>query len=315
MSAPPLLSIVSPVYGSAEIVPVLVERITASAMQCTGDFEIVLVEDGSPDDSWDRIVAICKRDPRVKGIRLTRNFGQQNAITAGLAHARGSLVIVMDCDLQDDPRYFSQLVTKAREGHDVVLTLRKTREYGRIRNTMTRAYYALMQWTGDLPRVDAHISGYSLISRRVVDAYLRIADCHRDYLMLVQWMGFKHVVIEVEHASRFAGRSTYSWAKLARHAIATVTAHSKTLLKFSIALGFTYVAVAFAATVYLIVSFFIHGYQAGWASTMVMLWASTGCILLAIGVTGIYIGNIFDQVRGRPLFLVQELVNFHEPLT
>lgn len=312
MSAP-LLSIVSPVYGAAEIVPVLVARILAAAGSCTENFEIILVDDGSPDDSWRRILAECAREPRVKGIRLTRNFGQQNAITAGLSHARGAQVVVMDCDLQDDPQYIGPLLAKAQEGYDVVLTLRKTREYGRVRNGVTRAYYALMQLTGDLPRVDAHISGYSLISRRVVEAYLRMGDYHRDFLMLVQWMGFKHALVEVHHAPRYKGQSTYSWSKLIRHALDTLTAHSKTLLKVSIALGFTYVAVAFAATAYLIVSYFIHGYQAGWASTMVMLWASTGCILLAIGITGIYIGNIFDQVRGRPPFLVQELVNTHEP--
>lgn len=310
---PPLLSIVSPVFEAAEIVPVLVERISESVRKITEEFEIILVEDGSADDSWQRIVAVCAHEPRLKGIRLTRNFGQQNAITAGISHAHGNHVVVMDCDLQDDPRYIGQMLAKARDGYDAVFTLRKTREYNPIRNGITRAYYVLMQLTGDLRRVDAQISGYSLISRRVADAYLRMGDYHRDYLMLVQWMGFRHAIIEVEHAPRYAGRSSYSWSKLVRHAVATITAHSKSLLKLAIALGFTYVAVAFVASVYLIVSYFIHGYQAGWASTMVMLWASTGCILLAIGVTGIYIGNIFDQVRSRPLFLVQELSNFHEP--
>jgi len=307
----PLLSIVSPVYCAAEIVPLLGSRIIEAAQQITNDFEIILVEDGSPDASWQSIAALCANQPKVKGIKLTRNFGQQNAITAGLAHARGAYVVVIDCDLQDDPRYIGELVALAREGFDVVLTYRQTREYSRLRNGITHAYYKLMQLTGDLPRVDANISGYSLISRRVVDAYLRMDDYHRDFLMLVQWMGFKHAVIKVEHSPRYAGKSAYSWTMLVRHAFDTVTAHSKTLLKVSIALGFTYVAVAFVATIYLIVSYFIHGYQAGWASTMVMLWASTGCILLAIGVTGIYIGNIFDQVRRRPLFLVQELANFH----
>lgn len=310
MTSPPLLSIVSPVYGAAEIVPVLVQRILVSALEITNDFEIILVEDGSPDDSWLRILATCATEPRVKGIRLTRNFGQQNAITAGLTHAQGAHVVVMDCDLQDDPRYMSELVARAREGYDVVLTCRQKREYSRLRNGITQAYYKLIKLTGDLPQVDARINGYSLISRRVVDAYLRMADYRRDFLMLVQWMGFKHVVIMVEHSPRYAGKSSYTWAKLIQHAVATITAHSKALLNISIAIGFVYVAAAFFATAYLIVSYFVHGYRAGWASTIVLLLASTGLILLAIGIVGIYIGNIFDQVRGRPPYLIQDMVNF-----
>lgn len=313
MTSSPLLSIVSPVYGAAEIVPVLVERISASALTVTDDFEIILVEDGSPDDSWLRISALCATAPRVKGIRLTRNFGQQNAITAGLAHARGAYVVVMDCDLQDDPRYIPALLAKAREGCDVVLTQKQDRGYNWLRRGLTRVYYALMRVTGDLPHVNARINGYSLLSRRVVEAYLRLADYRRDFLMLVLWMGFRHAVVPVEHAPRFAGKSSYTWTKLLQHGLATITAHSKVLLKISIAIGFAYVAAAFFATVYLIVSYYIHGYRAGWASTMVLLLASTGLILLAIGIAGIYIGNIFDQVRGRPLFLVQETINLAPP--
>lgn len=310
MTSPPLLSIISPVYGAAEILPVLVQRILLSALEVTSDFEIILVEDGSPDDSWRRILALCATEPRVKGIQLTRNFGQQNAITAGLAHAQGAYVVVMDCDLQDDPRYISTLIARAREGYDVVLTCRQKREYSRLRNGITHAYYKLMQLTGDLPRVDASINGYSMISRRVVDAYLSIADYRRDFLMLVQWMGFKHAEIAVEHSPRYAGESSYTWAKLIRHAVDTITAHSQALLKVSVAIGFAYVIAAMCATTYLVVSYFVHGYRAGWASTMVLLLASTGLILLSIGIVGIYIGSIFDQVRGRPSYLVQEMVNF-----
>lgn len=313
MTSPPLLSIVSPVYRAAEIVPVLVQRILVSALAITNDFEIILVEDGSPDDSWLCICAACATEPRVKGIKLTRNFGQQNAITAGLAHAQGAYVVVMDCDLQDDPYYMSELVARSREGYDVVLTCRQKREYSRLRNGITHVYYKWIQLTGDLPQADARINGYSLISRRVVDAYLRMADYHRDFLMLVQWMGFKHVVITVEHSPRFAGKSSYTWAKLIQHALAMITAHSKALLKISIAIGFLYVVTAFFTSAYLIGNYLVHGYHADWASTMVLLLASTGLILLAIGIVGIYIGNIFDQVRGRPPYLIQEMVNVLRP--
>lgn len=309
----PLLSIVSPVFQAEQIVPNLVERILEETRRVTDDFEVVFVDDGSSDGSWERITRACARDPRVKGVRLTRNFGQQNAITAGLACARGDYVIVMDCDLQDDPRYIPALVAKAREGYDVVLARGQTREYGWMRNVLTRAFYLILRITGDLPQVDPHVHGFSLISRRVVNAFLRLEDYRRDYLMLVLWMGFRHAILPVEHAPRFAGRSSYSWAKLVQHAAAAISSHSKSLLKLAVAVGFTYVAAAAIFAVYLVISYFVHGYRAGWASTMVMLLGSTGVILLAVGVAGIYIGNIFDQVRRRPLFLIQETVNHPNP--
>lgn len=305
-----MLSIVSPVFCAEAILPSLVSQIK-NAMAVLGEpFEIILVEDGGPDRSWQQIVSICASETTVRGVRLTRNFGQQNAITAGLTLARGDRVVVIDCDLQDDPRYIVDLVATAREGFDVVFTKRRIRNYGRLRNGITRIFYSMLRLNGDLKDVESQTSGYALISRRVVDAYLRMTDYRRDFLMLVTWMGFRHKVIEVEHMPRFSGRSSYSWAKLVRHGVDTITSHSKLLLNATVALGFVYVFTAFFAAAYLIASYYVHGYQAGWASTMVVILGASGFILLAIGVLGIYIGNIFDQVRGRPMFLVQEVTGY-----
>ena len=309
MNLPPALSIVSPVYLAEAIVPSLVEKIKEAASCATERFEIILVEDGSPDNSWAAMERESAKDKRVIAIKLTRNFGQQCAITAGITFAKGECLIVLDCDLQDDPAFIPQLYAAFKAGHDVVFTRKNTREYGLVRNAITRGFYLLLRVSGDLPNVDPRINSYCLISRRVAEAYLALGDYHRDFLMLIQWMGFKQTVIPVKHASRHSGESSYTWGKLVRHAIATITAHSKAFLNFSIGLGFLYVAVAFVASTYLVVSYFLHGYRAGWASTMVMILASTGIMLLAIGTAGIYIGNIFDQVRRRPLFLVQEKRN------
>jgi len=309
MNPPPVLSIVSPVYRAEAIVPRLVEKIKEAASRVTERFEIVLVEDGSPDNSWAAMELESDKDARVIAIKLTRNFGQQCAITAGLTFATGECMVVLDCDLQDDPAFIPELYAGFKEGYEVVLTRKNTREYGFVRNAITHGFYLLLRVSGDLSNVDPHINSYCLISRRVAQEYLTLEDYHRDFLMLIQWMGFKQTVIPVEHASRYSGESSYSWAKLFRHAVATITAHSKAFLKFSIALGFLYVAAAFATSTYLVISYFLHGYRAGWASTMVMILASTGIMLLAIGTAGIYIGNIFDQVRRRPLFLVQEKRN------
>jgi glycosyltransferase involved in cell wall biosynthesis len=303
------LSIVSPVYCSGELVPPLVARIVAAAQTAAQSFEIILVDDGSPDQAWVRIAAAAAADPRVRGVRLTRNFGQQNAITAGIAHAQGSHIVVLDADLQDNPAYIPELLGRAREGYDVVLTRKATREYGIIRNFITLVFYRVFNLLADIQAGDGHIGGYSLITRRVGDAYLGIADYQRDYLLLIRWMGFRTSVIEVIHEARPRGRSSYTPLRLARYAFHSITSHSTVLLRLAVAVGFLYFVASVAGIIYLIGSYFFHDYRAGWASTIVILLASTGIILMAIGVLGIYIGNVFDQVRGRPLYLVAETVN------
>jgi glycosyltransferase involved in cell wall biosynthesis len=308
MSAP-LLSIVSPVYRSAPIVAPLVERIVAAVTPVTANFEIVLVDDCSPDDSWAQIVAAAQREPRLRGLRLSRNFGQHPAITAGLAHARGDYVVVMDCDLQDDPAYIPALLAKAREGYDLVLTRKENRAHSWDRNVAARAFTTVFNILSGQVHSDPHLGGFSLLSRKVVDAFLRIHDVHRHYLLILGWMGFKTAVVPVVHQPRHAGKSTYAFGRLVKHAVEGLTSQSTLLLKIAVGLGFAYVCLALAGTIYLCIRYFTQGFLAGWASTIVLLLASTGLILMSIGVLGIYIGQIFEQVRGRPLYLVQDEVN------
>lgn len=309
----PHLSIVSPVYGSAAIVVPLVERIIAAVEPITADFEIVLVEDGSPDDSWAQIAAVAHREPRIHGLRLARNFGQHAAITAGLAHARGTHVVVMDCDLQDDPSFIPALLAKAQEGFDIVLTRKSNRRHAWHRNLGAQWFVALINLLSGQRLADPQIGGYSILSRPVVDAFLRIRDIHRHYLSILGWLGFRTAVIPVEHHPRHSGSSSYTFRRLLRHAIEGITSQSTVLLKFAIGIGFAYFCGALASATYLCVRYFFHGFLPGWASTVVLLLSSTGLILMAIGILGIYIGNIFEQVRNRPLFLVQEQVNIPLP--
>jgi len=307
------LSIISPVYRSAELVPPLVGRVVAAALETKASFELILVDDGSPDGAWEQILAACRQDARVKGVRLTRNFGQQNAITAGLAQAAGQYLVVLDADLQDDPAYIPALWQRAHEGFEVVLTRKATREYGALRNAVTAAFYRLFNLLADVPAGDGHIGGYSLITRRVADAYLQLPDYHRDYLLLIRWMGFRTSILEVAHAPRPSGRSAYTPLRLLRYAVQSLTSHSTLLLRLAVAVGFIYVLAAALGIASLIVGYFFYDYRAGWASTIVLLLGSTGIILMAIGVLGIYLGNIFDQVRGRPCYLVGETANLSPP--
>ena len=305
----PQLSIVSPVYSSAAIIAPLVERIVAAVAPLTAEFEIVLVEDGSPDNSWAQITAVASREPRVRGLRLARNFGQHAAITAGLAHAHGAHVVVMDCDLQDDPSYIPALLAKAREGYDIVLTRRANRRHAWHRNLGARGFAALFNLLSGHRPGDPQVGGYSILSRQVVDAFLQIRDVHRHYLLILGWLGFRTAVVPVEHQPRHSGRSTYTFRRLLRHALEGITSQSTLLLKFAVGVGFTYCCAALLGMIYLLIGYFLHGFRAGWASTIVLLLASTGLILMAIGILGIYIGNIFEQVRNRPLYLVQDRIN------
>lgn len=309
----PRLSIISPVYCGANIVAHLVDRIIAAVSPLGIDFEILLVEDNSPDDSWEKIVAIAKEDSRISGIRLSRNFGQHAAITAGLANARGDHVVVMDCDLQDDPAFIPDMLSKAGEGYDLVLTRKDNRRHAWHRNLAARTFTFIFNTLAEHRPIDTQIGGYSLLSRKVVDAFLRIHDMHRHYLLILGWMGFKTAVVEVTHQKRHSGKSSYNLSRLFRHALEGITSQSTLLLKISVGVGFAYFCAALVGAVILCIAYFTQGFLAGWGSITVLLLASTSLILMAIGVLGIYIGQIFEQVRNRPHYLIQDYVNLNNP--
>lgn len=305
----PLISVVSPVYRAEEIVDEFVRSVTRALEAITANFEIVLVEDGSGDGTWAHIAAACAADPRVKGVKLSRNFGQHPAITAGLEHARGHWVVVMDCDLQDDPSYLSALFAKACDGYDVVLTERSARAHGWMKNAFARVFAGILNRLSGERGADALVGGYSMLSRRAVDAFLRIGDVHRHYLVIVRWLGFRTALVPVVHRPRHRGRSSYNVLKLMRHGIDGWVSHSNRLLYASVALGFTFLLAAIAGTLLVIVLYFVHGFAQGWPSLVVLILVCTGSILMSLGVLGIYVGKIFDQVRARPLYIVERTVN------
>lgn len=300
---------VSPVYRAESIVPELVRRLMESLAKITEDFEILLVEDGSPDASWAAVCEECRKDKRVKGIRLSRNFGQHYAITAGLENAAGEYVVVMDCDLQDNPEDIAKLYEKACQGFDIVQGLKTERVHAFHRNLLSRAFFAVFNLLADRQTATSAFGSFSIISRKAVEAFLRYTDRHRHYLMILRELGMSTATVEVSHASRFEGRSSYTIGKLISHAMGGVTSHSTKLLKISIGIGIGYFISSVAGIIYLVVRFMVSGFQAGWASTMVLLLGSTGLILIAIGILGVYISNIYDQVRMRPLYLIYESRN------
>lgn len=307
----PQISIVSPVYGGEASVEMLVKIVRDQLELLVLSFEIILVEDASPDHSWEKIVSCCEADQRVKGIRLSRNFGQHAAVTAGLAASRGEYIIIMDCDMQDDPAFIQLLISEVKKGYDIVYTQRLSREFSATKNMLTGIFYRIFNFLIDNPvsYSTKNIGGYVVINRKACNAFLRISDYHRHYLLVLRWLGFRYTFIEVEHRPRLTGKSAYNFKKLMKHALNGITSQSNRLLYVSVGLGtlFCFIAIVFAA--YLIVQYFINGSLAGYTSLMVVLLLSTGVIMLLLGIIGIYIGKIFDQVRGRPLYLIQETIN------
>ena len=306
----PILSVVSPVYRAEKIVPELVSRLIKGLSDITEDFEIVLVEDGSVDGSWSAICRECEAEPRVKGVRLSRNFGQHYAITAGLESARGRHVVVMDCDLQDDPNDIAKLYAKALEGNDIVYGLKTERAHSLHRNFFAMIFFKLFNLLSDRQTASAQSGSFSLLSRKAVNAFLRFSDRHRHYLMIVRELGMPSGSVEVSHAKRFEGKSSYDLRKLIMHAIGGLTSQSTKLLKIAVGIGVVYFFAAIVGIGYLVIQYFLSGFRAGWASTMVLLLGSTGLLLIAIGILGVYIGNIYDQVRMRPLYIVYDRRNF-----
>jgi polyisoprenyl-phosphate glycosyltransferase len=307
------ISIITPVYKAEECLEELYRRLVA-VLERTGEpFEILMVNDGSPDDSWRLIRELAGRDARVKGINLSRNFGQHYAITAGLDHCRGRFVVVMDCDLQHVPEDISRLYAQALDGHDIVLVRRMRRYDSPFKKLASRLFITLYNYLSDI-KVDPDISSYSMISRRVVEALQSLREGNRTYPLLLHWIGYDVAYIDGEHAKRFAGKSAYNLAKSINLAIESVCSQSNRPLRLSIQFGFLLSLGSIVFAVWLAIRyFFLNATVAGWTSTMVSLFFLSGLLFANIGILGLYLGKVFDESKRRPLYFVKERLNL-DPL-
>ena len=291
------LSVVTPVYKAADCLEELYRRLVA-VLERTGEpFEIVMVNDASPDDSWQLIEGLARRDGRVRGVNLSRNFGQHRAITAGLDHCRGRFVVVMDCDLQHVPEDISRLYAKALDGHDIVLVRRTRRHDSLWKKASSRAFMAVYNYLSDI-KVDPDISTYSIISRRVVDALRLLREGNRTYPLLLHWIGFDRAYIDGEHAKRFAGKSAYSLTKSINLAIESISSQSNRPLRLSIQFGFLLSLASLLFAFWLVIRYFLFNVAVeGWTSTMVSLFFLSGLLFANIGVLGLYLGKVFDETQ------------------
>lgn len=302
----PLISIVIPVYKAENCLDELYRRLVAALETITSDFEIVLVEDCGGDRSWEMIERLSTRDARVKGFQFSRNFGQHYGITAGLDHCSGDWAVVMDCDLQDRPEEIPRLYAKAQEGYDVVLARRGTRRDPLQKRITSWLFYRLFSYLADI-RYDGQSGNFRIMSRKVVVNFLRMREQLRFFGGLVQWMGFPTASIEVEHAERFEGNSTYTYSKLWKLAAETIIAYSDKPLRLAVRFGFLMAFLAFCYGIYILIHALIYGSPiVGWSSLFVSLYFIGGIIIVILGIMGIYLGKTFDESKKRPLYIIQK---------
>ena len=307
-SEPIDLSVVVPVYKGAPFLHELHRRLVSTLEPLVARFEIVLVEDGGPDDSWSIIETLARQDARVRGVALSRNFGQHHAITAGLRHARGQWIVVMDGDLQDPPEEIVKLWAKAHEGHDCVLARRARREDASSKRLGSWLFYRVFNYLADLNyQYDGTVANFSIISRRVADTINGMGEAVRFYGGFLTWTGFAKAYVDVKHVRRRGSESGYSFFKLMKLATSIILAHSNKPLRLCVYTGLLLSALAFVGGLVHIARVVAHGSPVmGWTSRIVSVWFSTGAIISALGILGLYVDRIFTEVKHRPLFVVRK---------
>jgi len=311
--APVGISIVVPIYECVGCLEELCARLKRTLDPFAKHYEIILVDDRSPDNAWTAIGKIQERYPEVKGIRLSRNFGQHIAISAGLAAARGDYAVVMDGDLQDPPEKIPELYSKLKEGYDLVLARRTRRSHSLLRRAAAKTYFKLLSYLTE-ERIEGSYGTLSILSRKVIDAFLQFGERERHYLFILRWLGFKVGTIDYEHQERTVGASSYSLRRLLRVAADGIFLQATVLLRWIITAGLLFAVFGVMLAMYFVYGYFSHGSVEGWTSVAVLILICTGALLSSIGIVGLYIGKIFDQAKARPLYVVDAVSENANPL-
>ncbi len=304
------LSIISPCYGAPTLLEELVRQITIVAQDITPDYEIILVEDSSPDNSREIISNICSKDKHVKGVFLSRNFGQQPAINAGLDISSGEWVTVLDCDLQNPPSQIRTLYDKAQEGFDIVFARRQDRPDRLFMTKGSKWFNRLMSFLTGIKQ-DETVAEFAIYNRKVIDAMKRMGDYVRYYPLMDKWVGFKSTGVDVPHAARTDGKaSSYSIRKRINLAVTTSIAFSTKPLHLIVYLGMLITFIALVTAIYLAIKTLLTGIDVdGWFTLFVSMWLIAGMVMMVMGIVAIYIGNIFVEIKNRPTYIIDKILN------
>lgn len=305
----PLLSVVVPVFNESAVLPAFLERASKTFAAIPGvDYELVFVDDGSRDDSFAQLSARAARDPHVRVVKFSRNFGHQIAITAGVDHARGDCVVVIDADLQDPPEVVGRMVDQWRAGFDVVYGVRETREGESTMKLATAAlFYRLLTRLTNI-QIPTDVGDFRLMSRRAVNELSRLREKDRFVRGLVSWIGFRQTGVLYNRDKREAGETKYPYRKMIRFALDGITSFSTVPLRLATWMGYTSALLAVLYLVYVLIMRFLGHTIEGWATIMVAMLFLGSVQLICLGILGEYLGRVFNEVKPRPMYVVEELV-------
>jgi glycosyltransferase involved in cell wall biosynthesis len=305
-----LLSVVVPLFNEERNVQELTQRLIKTIQPITQDYEVLIIDDGSVDKTWREVEAAGLLNKRIKGVKLSKNFGHHHAITAGLHKSKGDWVVVMDGDLQDRPEVIPNLMDKANKGFDVVFVSRLNRPESFGYKILQKIFYSILRYMSGI-NFDHRQANFSIISRKVVDAFKKFPENVRFYSSTILWLGFSRSFIEAEHGTRYAGTPSYTFKKRVNLAFDIILAFSERPLKFAIGLGFLMSVISFGFFSWVVVGYLNWGFSViGWPSIMASIFLSSGSILVVLGIIGIYLGRVFSEVKSRPLYLIQDEINF-----
>lgn len=303
------ISIVSPIYKGEKMLDELVDRLTKSVGTITDDYEIILVNDQSPDNSWNVIKRICKDNKHVKGVNLSRNFGQHYAVAAGLSLVCGEWIVVMDCDLQDRPEEIPNLYHKAMEGYDIVHAQRVHRKDKFLKRLSSTVFHLVFDWLSGI-KSDKSIGNFGIYSKQVIAEYNKMPERTRAFGSLIRYLGFNVGYLPVVHDERAEGTSGYNLSRLLKLAFDVMISNTNKPLRLAVEIGMVMAVVSFILAIYNVFARLLGIIQvAGYTTTVFSIWFMGGILLMMMGVLGLYIDKIFNQVKGRQIFIIKEILN------
>ena len=309
----PIYSIVVPAYNEQEVIGEAYKRLTNVMKSMDGPYELIFVNDGSRDMTAQLIAGFCKEDPCVRLLDFARNFGHMPAITAGMEHARGDAIIVIDADMQDPPEIFPDMAALWRQGYDVVYGKRKQRKGETFFKRFTsKVFYRMLCWftSSDFP---LDTGEFRLIDRKVCDAVNRMKEKKRYIRGMVSWVGFRQIGLEYTREKRFAGKTKYPLKKMIALAMDAIMSFSYKPLKLAATIGFFISFLSFIYMVFILYQrLFTDTTVTGWASTVGLILFTQGIVLMILGIIGNYIGRIYEEIKDRPIYIIREEIQYEK---
>jgi polyisoprenyl-phosphate glycosyltransferase len=300
------LSVVVPVYFSEKTLEELTVRIFQTAGVLNLDSEIILVNDASPDNSWEIIKKLHAENPNIKGIDFSRNFGQHYAISAGLDASEGNWIVVMDCDLQDVPEEITKLFNKAQEGYDVVLAKRKQRKDRFFKRFISRIFYMFLSYLSGV-KYDPQVANFGIYSKNVIDTIKSLPEKNRYFPSMIKWVGYKQTSVDVDHSERKEGTSSYNFKKLINLSLDIILSYSDKPLRITIKLGLLITFSSLVISIITLYKWYTGEIEVlGYTSLILSIWLLSGIIIFVLGMVGLYIGKIFENVKNRPTYIIKE---------